>query len=566
MRIITTHKYYILLLIIFLIALLLRVYKLADIPVGMHGDEASIGYNAYSLFKTARDQDGNFLPLAFDQFGNFRAAGYQYVDIPFVALLGLNSLAVRLPAALFGSLTVVVFYFFLTDFFKNKKTALIGAFLFATLPWHVNISRASSEGVISSFFVLLGIYLIYKAVMEKTISFALFLLSFFSLLLSFFFYHAAGPFVLTFLPFLFLFGFLRPSKTSLIMSIIMYFGLALGLILFLTAGSGIGRISQVNIFSIPGGTNEVKQAMDEDGVQNPLITRFYHNKLYHFDRLFITFSSLHLSGDFLFVNNGNPIRYKMPWTGNLYLIVAPFLIFGFAILLSEGIKEKKYLFLIPIAWLFTGVIPAALTFEDLPNVVRANLMIPALVMIAAFGVSESLRIFKGRVRTIFIIISALILSQNISSFLHNYFHHLRIHEPWHRSAAEAELIFTVDDYLKKNKKVIMTTESNNNFIFYLFYNKFDPAEFQRRGSPKEKENLVFDNIKYTYHPCPLEGDPRKSTSAKEGFIYVNKPDCKLPKNAEILHEIHTPDGSQAFYILKLREVDEATLYRESQIQ
>ncbi|MBI4029179.1 MAG: glycosyltransferase family 39 protein, partial [Candidatus Blackburnbacteria bacterium] len=141
--------------IIFLIALFLRVINLASVPVGLHGDEASIGYNAYSLLKTGKDQDGHFLPLSFDQFGDFRAAGYGYLDIPFVALFGLNAFAVRLPAALFGSLTIIIFYFFLLELFENKSIALIGSFLLAILPWHINISRASSEGVISSFFVLL---------------------------------------------------------------------------------------------------------------------------------------------------------------------------------------------------------------------------------------------------------------------------------------------------------------------------------------------------------------------------------------------------------------------------
>ena len=67
--------------IIVLIALILRLYRLSDVPVGFHGDEASIGYNAYSLLKTAKDQNGNFLPLAIDQFGDFRPAGYRFGEL-----------------------------------------------------------------------------------------------------------------------------------------------------------------------------------------------------------------------------------------------------------------------------------------------------------------------------------------------------------------------------------------------------------------------------------------------------------------------------------------------------
>ena len=111
--------------IIILIALCLRLYRLSDVPVGFHGDEASIGYNSYSLLKTARDQNNNFLPLAIDQFGDFRPAGYHYLSIPFLATFGLTELATRLPAALIGGITVLPFYFLVFQLFKNQTLALL---------------------------------------------------------------------------------------------------------------------------------------------------------------------------------------------------------------------------------------------------------------------------------------------------------------------------------------------------------------------------------------------------------------------------------------------------------
>ncbi len=541
--------------IIFLIALLLRVVSLDSIPIGLHGDEASIGYNTFSLFKTAKDQDGHFLPLSVDQFGDFRAAGYQYIDIPFIVLFGLNTLAVRLPAALFGALTIIIFYLLLTEFFENKTIALTGSFLLAILPWHINISRASSEGVISSFFVLLGVYLLYKAIKRKIFSLPLYVFSFLSFITSYFFYHAARFFVPAFLPFLFALGFSRypPTKEKTIGSIIIYFALLLGVIFFLTAGGGTGRVSQVSLLNISGGTKEVKQFTDEDGRQNPLISRFFHNKLYYYGRLFLTFYSQHFSLDFLFVNNGDPIRYKLINTGNLYLIEAPFLLLGFAILLYEGIKQKKYLFLIPVTWLLIGALPAALTWEDLPNVMRANLMIPALMMIVAFGFYETLQLTKGTLRQFVIVVCALILFQNTALFLHNYFYHSKIHEPWYRSAAEEELVYTVNNFVKEGKDIIMTTDRNNNLIFYLFYLKFDPKRFQNLGSPREKDRLVFEHMTFRYSPCPVsEIDPIKDAYKYKNTIFVVKTDnCTIPKNAEILKTIPTPDGLPAFYIVQL---------------
>lgn len=42
-------KYNVKLVLIVLLALFLRLYRLSDVPVGFYGDEASVGYNAYSL-------------------------------------------------------------------------------------------------------------------------------------------------------------------------------------------------------------------------------------------------------------------------------------------------------------------------------------------------------------------------------------------------------------------------------------------------------------------------------------------------------------------------------------
>ena len=150
-------KEFILLSFLFFFALFLRTYNLSSIPPGLHGDEASIGYNAYSLLKTAKDQNGNFLPIAIDQFGDFRPAGYHYLDVPFVAVLGLNAWAVRLPAAIFGALCVLVFFYLLRELFENKVIPWIGAVFLTISPWHLIISRASSESVIAAFFVLLHI-------------------------------------------------------------------------------------------------------------------------------------------------------------------------------------------------------------------------------------------------------------------------------------------------------------------------------------------------------------------------------------------------------------------------
>ncbi len=542
--------------LLLLLAFTLRIYDLTNLPAGIHGDEASIGYNAYSLLKTGYDQNGTFLPLAIDQFGDFRPPGYHYIDIPFVALLGLNELSTRLPAALFGSATILVFYFFLLEIFKNKNISLIGSGLLAISPWHIVISRATSEGIIAAFFILFGVLFMFKANQKKEKS-SFFVVSFLSFLLSFLFYHSARFFVPVFLiPFiLLLFQKYKVSRKIILYVSILFISLIAILYLLFSVGKGEARPLTVSIFNFPMGTHDLEQQIGQDGNQNPYITRFFHNKVFYYGRIFLTNYFQHFDGDFLFVNNGLPVRYKVPWTGNLNLIDLPFLLFGFSVLLTEGIKNKKTFYLIPVLWLIVAAIPAGLTWEDIPNIQRSSLMLYGFLAITAFGINEFFQIPNKKVKPILLIVFLLFLTHNFFYFIHNYYYHARIYEPWHRSAAAKEVVFTVNELSKTYDTIRMTTQGNNNLVHHLFYNKFDPVLFKKMGSPREEENLRFGKVIFTGNYCPLEGDPEKyATHYKKGIIYIDMPQCKLPKNAEIIKTIRHPDGIPAYYVVKLNPI------------
>ena len=85
--------------IIFL-ALALRLYRLAEFPTGLNADEAAIGYNAYSLLETGKDEFGHPWPINFQSFNDWKPGLYFYLVLPLVKILGLNEWAVRLPSAI----------------------------------------------------------------------------------------------------------------------------------------------------------------------------------------------------------------------------------------------------------------------------------------------------------------------------------------------------------------------------------------------------------------------------------------------------------------------------------
>ena len=86
----------------------IRLLSLDTNPPGFFRDEADKGYTSYLLLKTGCDGSGKRFPLFVQSLRVTTSSLYQYVDIPFVAVLGLEERAVRLPAALAGCLAVFV--------------------------------------------------------------------------------------------------------------------------------------------------------------------------------------------------------------------------------------------------------------------------------------------------------------------------------------------------------------------------------------------------------------------------------------------------------------------------
>ena len=139
---------------ILLLGIAARLAFLGVYPVGLQQDEASAGYEAWSLMKNGIDRHGISWPVHFISWGSGQNALYSYLCIPFIRVLGLNVLAVRLPMAIAGCISLPVFYYILKNV-KDRETGLLGMFLLAVNPWHVMKSRWSIESNLFPDMVLL---------------------------------------------------------------------------------------------------------------------------------------------------------------------------------------------------------------------------------------------------------------------------------------------------------------------------------------------------------------------------------------------------------------------------
>ena len=138
------------LIFILLLGFFLRVYKVAEYPAGLNADEAAIGYNAYSLLQTGKDEFGHPWPINFQSFNDFKPGLYFYLVLPFVKLFGLTELAVRLPSAILGSLTVLILYFLVKKII-SADFAVLAAFLLSVSPWHLHFSRGAGRVIRQCF-------------------------------------------------------------------------------------------------------------------------------------------------------------------------------------------------------------------------------------------------------------------------------------------------------------------------------------------------------------------------------------------------------------------------------
>lgn len=139
-----------------------RLAFLGVYPVGLQQDEASAGYEAWSLMKNGIDRHGVSWPVHFISWGSGQNALYSYLCIPFIRILGLNALSVRLPMAITGCISLPVFYYVLKNS-RNRGTGLLGMFLLAINPWHIVKSRWSIESNLFPDMVLFFVALLLAA-------------------------------------------------------------------------------------------------------------------------------------------------------------------------------------------------------------------------------------------------------------------------------------------------------------------------------------------------------------------------------------------------------------------
>ena len=114
------------------LAAALRFYRLGEWPPGPYRDEA---YNGLDALGVLNGRHALFFPA-----NNGREPLYIYLVALSIALLGPTTLALRLPAALVGTLTTLPAWLLGRAWF-GRTVGLLAAFLWAITLWPVHLGR-----------------------------------------------------------------------------------------------------------------------------------------------------------------------------------------------------------------------------------------------------------------------------------------------------------------------------------------------------------------------------------------------------------------------------------------
>lgn len=558
-----SKKHKILFFTIILIAAVVRLLFLTTYPSSLTQDEIAIGYNAYSILETGRDEWGQLLPLNFKSVGDFKPPVLIYLTVPFIAVFGKTALATRLPVALFSIFTIILFFFFSRKhIFSSKHPSLpyLATTLLALSPWHIFFSRSGFEAILGVFLSLACVYLLLDFFIDQNFkNLTKCLLVGFIAIIS---YHSVKVFLPILCLLLLIFQFKKikkfllhqwqQNKRELFLFLIFAF-----LLIFIFSknyifGDGSARAKMTFL------------SVDFD-YQRLLLPQIIYDNFSHLKGQILLvlfwlkrYLEYFLPNFYLYSGLGL-VSSGQPGQGVIYSIELIFLSLGFLFLLSEARSPKylknKFSFTIIILWLLIGFLPASLA-NNSQHALRSLNAIPAIYSLIALGL-YSFYLFLSKkflkLKYLLPLIFTMILLVDISKFIDFYSTHYPYQLSEYRQYGWKEVAIFAEEIAPKYNQVIIDPRFGTlgqdivgvPYLYFLFYSNHNPAQYN--SDPRRLiGNSNFSNFKF-------ESINWFGIDHAEKNLYVGSPwsfpgDQITPE--QILYQVYYPNGKLALMVIE----------------
>lgn len=549
---------YPIILLLTLVAALLRFYSLTSNPPSLNIDEVSYGYNAYSIFKTGRDEYGTFLPITFKSVGDYKNPVLIYSMVPFIALFGLNEFGVRFSTALIAVLSVPIFYLLFHSLTKQIGVSLIATALLVISPWHIYYSRFASDHLVGTVLLVLGAFLFYKMLKG---GYVWVFGSAITLVLSLYTYHSQRLFIpLLILGLLFLnLKKLLIRKSQMITFLLVVIVMSLPLVYLMFFGPDKARAAMVFItrdieYTRYVSLDHLYRSLTFEGISklifSPLQVLSGENLLLFF--FWVRKYLNYFEPSFLFYNGLNMTTLGSYGLGVLHLFELPWLLLSIWEIARKNVPNWKLI----ILWILIGLLPASLTNNE-QSAGRSLLILPMILLLSGIGAVKFFTFIKDiqsvYFKKIVLLLMVVVIIWNLGSASLTFL----IHFPKQRGEAfmegtkEAvgyaiahqgeyrEMVF--DPYRGIEAPYIVGLP----YMYFLFYSQYDPATYQIVAKRYGEEIFGWD--KFTIRRINWPKD-----RLEKGTLFIGSP-WSLPeqdlKSSNILRRIYLSNGDLALLIV-----------------
>ena len=554
-------------LLIIVLAILLRTFRLDSIPPGLFGDEVDVGYQAYSLLETGRDLTGRFMPFYLKSLSEYRTPLYIYSAVPFVAIFGLNEWGVRLPAVFWGIISIAGIFLVGRKLF-GSKVGIIAMFLMSISPWHLQYSRASFEVTMLLSFLIFGTYFFLKGLEKNRYYF----LSVVLLISSIYIYSTAVAFVPMLGLLMIILHWKQIIKTNIKTTLLIVLTAIILLVpvgMSYITGEAKERFSAISIFqdtvlldklNLARKGEEFYSIDGEIEKADPQKEIVFHNKLTVFTQVFITNYFKSLSPSFLFSEGDINFRQSIHEMGQEYYFEAILLILGMFALTKLDKRKAALIFV----WLLLAPIPASLTNQGGFHATRLFIMLVPIALLGGLGTGWILDNWKHlSVKAVAAIVVVLFIL-NFIFYLHRYYIHYgpESWRWWHIGFKESM------SYVNSVEDQYTTVGFNNTYepalIRFLFWNKYDPELFQNqyRQTLEGREEIIPGFKGFRLGEKYFFGTTSQKSineSILPNMIYMVSARDEVPgdwnwaktppEGIKVLKTVYNPLGEPIFYVI-----------------
>ncbi len=539
----------ILLILVLVLSIFLRVFKIESHPATLYGDEQAFAWNAYNILKTGQDEYGISYPLQFRSFNDYKAPIPVYLLVPFIRIFDLNSFSIRLPIVV-ASVITVFFVYLLTRQFFGYKISLLSTFLMSISPWHIHLSRGYFESTLALLFFISGNYF-YLKYLRRPNSLKNIIISMFFFALTIYSYFTPRILLIIYLPFLFWYGYKyafiseypenQLGKTFLknfITGFIFFFLICLPMVWAAVGGEGLSRFNKLS-----ESVNQVVVESVNKERNTSLLPAFWktvmHNKLTVKLNIIKNNYFEHLSANFWYLYGDNSLRYFLGNMGMFYLLEMPFFIIGLIYLLRNNFKISIFL----LGWILLTPIPASIVGR--PFAVRSLAMLPVPFIFTSIGVVYFINFFVKTRKMFAIKVICLMFVLSLGSVLVRYYFEYPVYAAtwwgWENKAA----FDYARSYEKSFDNIFISDFYTGAPLAFAVYQKYDPLQFRNAvNNPVTMADgrKLIKLGKYYFGSLDIDKNRQNLGIIPPHSLYIAR-----PEEVDGIETINAPDDNRVIF-------------------